>query len=80
MVCARREARKVRITLLKGPPLCHFAFCAQLVPTCLILHKVALNPLQTPQLIWHPNAVPWTMPAPSTSGNVVTQQRGKMLK
>ena len=46
----------------------------------LIFHKVALIPLQTPQLIWHPNSVPWTMPPPSTSGNVVTQQRGKMLK
>ena len=53
-VCSRREAWKVRITLLKGPPLCHFASCAQLVPTCLIFHKVALNPLQTPQLISHP--------------------------
>ena len=39
-VCSRRQAWKVEITLLNGPPLCLFAFCAQLVPTCLLLHKV----------------------------------------
>ena len=33
-VRSRRQAWKVKIALLNGPPLCHFALCAQLVPTC----------------------------------------------